>query len=227
MEAQHADEEKDASVAPTLAEDDKDGPSDHELEELRKTADRLPAMAIVVIVVSLFERYAYYGFLGILRESKLGASNHPNHPEQITDIFAENYIQNSYDDPLRPGALGLGQNLASLMINCFTLVAYISPLGAAVVADSYIGRYKALVISLSLYTIGLVVLLITSIPMLSQRGAGLPGLIVAMVWISLGLGGIKSTLPPFLGKTPETLRRSKVANNYKPISAIVPLVSRL
>ena len=44
-------------------------------------------------------------------------------------------------------------------------------------------------------------LLITSIPPLLKQGAGLPGLIVALIIISLGVGGVKSTLPPFLGQS--------------------------
>jgi POT family proton-dependent oligopeptide transporter len=61
-----------------------------------------------------------------------------------TDPRAENYIQNRRDDPLRPGALGLGQDIASLMINCFTLVSQVTPLATAAIADSYLGHYKTL-----------------------------------------------------------------------------------
>jgi POT family proton-dependent oligopeptide transporter len=61
-----------------------------------------------------------------------------------TDRRAENYIQNRRDDPLRPGALGLGQDIASLMINCFTLVSQVTPLATAAIADSYLGHYKTL-----------------------------------------------------------------------------------
>lgn len=53
----------------------------------------------------------------------------------------------------------------------------------------------------STYAAGLAVLLITSIPQLLRHGSGLPGLIIAMIIISLGVGGVKSTLPPFLGKS--------------------------
>jgi POT family proton-dependent oligopeptide transporter len=35
-----------------------------------------------------------------------------------------------------------------------------------------------------------------------DRGAGLPGLIVAMIVISLALGGVKASLPPLLGVYP-------------------------
>ena len=32
-----------------------------------------------------------------------------------------------------------------------------------------------------------------------DRGAGLPGLVVALILISLALGGVKASLPPLLG----------------------------
>lgn len=51
-----------------------------------------------------------------------------------------------------------------------------------------------------MYAIGLAILLITSLPPLLERGSGLPGLVVALTIISLGVGGVKSTLPPFLGQ---------------------------
>lgn len=47
--------------------------------------------------------------------------------------------------------------------------------------------------------IGVMVLFITSIPSMLHNGAGLPGLIVAMILISLALGGVKASLPPMLG----------------------------
>ena len=52
----------------------------------------------------------------------------------------------------------------------------------------------------SIYIIGVAILFVTSLPVSLSHGAGLPGLIVAMVTISVGLGGIKATLPPFLGR---------------------------
>jgi POT family proton-dependent oligopeptide transporter len=51
-----------------------------------------------------------------------------------------------------------------------------------------------------MYAVGLTILLSTSLPPLLRQGSGLPGLIVALTIISLGVGGVKSTLPPFLGQ---------------------------
>jgi POT family proton-dependent oligopeptide transporter len=147
----------------------------------------------------------------------------------VTNLRAENYIQNRSDDPLRPGALGLGQDIASLMVNCFTLVSQVTPLATAAIADSYLGHYKTLracfwLVSIlarllcntltylpfvcSLYAVGLTILVITSLTPLLREGSGLPGLVVALIIISLGVGGVKSTLPPFLGQSNRYTRLS-------------------
>lgn len=51
-----------------------------------------------------------------------------------------------------------------------------------------------------IYAVGLLVLTMTSIPMLLDRDAGLPGVIISMVIISFALGGVKASIAPLLGK---------------------------
>ncbi|RYO98336.1 hypothetical protein DL763_002278 [Monosporascus cannonballus] len=62
----------------------------------------------------------------------------------------ENYIQNAVDDPLRPGALGMGQSTASLMVNIFLIISYATPMAAGLLADGYLWRYRIIMLSLSL-----------------------------------------------------------------------------
>lgn len=60
----------------------------------------------------------------------------------------ENYIQNSRTDPLRPGALGLGESIAGVMNNTFTLFSLVTPICAAIIADSWLGRFRTLCLAL-------------------------------------------------------------------------------
>lgn len=48
-------------------------------------------------------------------------------------------------------------------------------------------------------------LLLTSIPRALDAGAGLPGLIAAMILIAVGIAGVKATLPPLLGDFSRTM----------------------
>ena len=56
----------------------------------------------------------------------------------------------------------------------------------------------------------------TSLPIALDSGAGIPGLAVAMVLIALGIGGIKSTITPFIGMLPETeLHGFRLVNDFR------------
>jgi POT family proton-dependent oligopeptide transporter len=65
-----------------------------------------------------------------------------------TDKTVENYIQNSKTDPLHPGALGLGQSTASMLVNVFLLLSYLTPIAAGIISDNYLGRFRTIRISL-------------------------------------------------------------------------------
>jgi POT family proton-dependent oligopeptide transporter len=63
------------------------------------------------------------------------------------------------------------------------------------------------------YIAGLVILLVTSLPVSLEHGAGLGGLIAAMIIIGLGTGGIKSNVSPLIAEqyrgTKQTIRTLK------------------
>jgi POT family proton-dependent oligopeptide transporter len=61
-------------------------------------------------------------------------------------------MQNSINDPLHPGALGLGQATATNLSYVFSFVFYFTPIGAAVIADNWLNRYRTLWIS-SMYVL--------------------------------------------------------------------------
>ena len=56
----------------------------------------------------------------------------------------------------------------------------------------------------SVYIVGLIILVTTSIPAALDRGAGLPGLIITMLIMGLGVGGVKATIGPFMGAKSST-----------------------
>jgi POT family proton-dependent oligopeptide transporter len=113
-----------------------------------------------------------------------------------------------------PGALGLGQAVATRIYCCFYIFYYVTPILVAVVADSHFGQYTSLLVSIILYCVGIVVLTISSIPSIIDRGWGVPGLVVAMFFIGLGGGGVRAILPPFLA---DHLKHSRMEKRYSQI----------
>ena len=57
-------------------------------------------------------------------------------------------MQNGLNDDAHPGALGVGQSLATNLNNAFYLFSYITPLPFALLSDIWLGRYVTLCISL-------------------------------------------------------------------------------
>lgn len=101
-----------------------------------------------------------------------------------------NYIKNRADDPETPGMLGMGPQGSVGLSKFFTWWAYTAPIGGAVVADQYWGRYKTIVWGCVLYIIGEIVLVLTSIPLNSiSTIAHIGGFITSIIIIGAGTGG--------------------------------------
>lgn len=101
---------------------------------------------------------------------------------------------------LRPGALGMGQSSATALSYFFQFWCYVTPILGAIVADAWLGRYKAIMLFALIYLGGLVVIFATSLPGPLDNGAGLPGLVVSMIILGLGTGGIKANVSPLIAE---------------------------
>ncbi|KAL6707878.1 ATP-dependent DNA helicase chl1 [Coniothyrium glycines] len=154
-------------------------PTPEEWLSLPHVADSLPYAAFLIAIVELCERFAYYGLSGPF----------------------QNYISNKYNGNTGiPGALGLKQSGATAMTNLFQFWCYITPLLGAYISDEYLGKYATIKWFSVIYMAGIIVLFTTSLPGSIERGAALPGLLVAMIVIGLGTGGIKSNVSPLIAE---------------------------
>ncbi|KAK2049495.1 POT family protein [Colletotrichum somersetense] len=150
-------------------------PSASQWANLRRVPDKLPTIALLILVVELGERFTYFGLSGPI----------------------QNYINNPYDPSSDlPGALGRGQAVATALGNFFKFWAYASTVVGAIVADQYLGKFKAILAACAVYIVGLIILVATSTPASISSGAGFGGLIAAMITIGLGTGGIKANVTP-------------------------------
>jgi len=84
----------------------------------------------------------------------------------------------------------------------------VTPILGAIVADQYLGKYKAIVLFSLIYMAGLLIMVCTSIPTSLENGAGLGGFIAAILIIGIGTGGIKSNVAPLVGH-PECLNKKR------------------
>ncbi|CAF1071373.1 unnamed protein product [Rotaria sp. Silwood1] len=155
-------------------------PTTEEFSTLEHIADKIPLGAWLIVVCELCERFAFYGLSGLF----------------------QNYIQFPLPtgNDTQPGALDRGQQTATALTNFFRFFAYLTPILGAILADQFWGKYKTIVVSCVVYMIGLVVILLTSIPPAIQKGVAFPGLIVAMIIIGFGTGGVKSNVSPLMAE---------------------------
>ncbi|KAF7922483.1 uncharacterized protein EAE98_008009 [Botrytis deweyae] len=151
-------------------------PTDEEKNTLRRIGDSLPMSAWLVAIVELCERFSYYGCVGLF----------------------QNYVQRPLDGSLGRGALGLGHQTATALTVFFSMWCYFTPIFGAIVADQYLGRFKAICYFAVVYMVGLLVLVLTSLPVSLRNGAGLGGYIAAILIIGVGTGGIKSNVSPLI-----------------------------
>ncbi|PKX89838.1 putative POT peptide transporter [Aspergillus novofumigatus IBT 16806] len=143
-----------------------------EKRDLRRVCDDISLDIFLVAIVELAERFTY---------------------RSITAPM-QNYIQHGRDDVLHHGALGLGQKVATGISYFFVGWCYLAPIFGAVVADSYLGRFKTIFLGTGLSVCGVSVLFVTSLPPSLEHGVGLPGLMLALILIGLGCGERVKTL---------------------------------
>lgn len=162
---------------------------------MRRVRDDMPWQIWIVAVIAFWERASFWGITGPWRKfyfvsSLVGADDHNT----------ENYMQNPphYDKDQTPGALDLGQSMATRIYCAFYIVYYTTPTLFAVVADSWLGHFTTLAISVIVYCLGCAALTVSSIPSQLDKGWGLPGLILAMSLIALGGGGFRAIMVPFI-----------------------------
>jgi POT family proton-dependent oligopeptide transporter len=169
---------------------------------LRRVPDKLPMVALLILVVELGERFTYFGLSGPIQNYIKYISAPPTIFYQLLTTSSNPYAPGSD----LPGALGKGQSVATALGNFFKFWAYASTIIGAIVADQYLGKFKAIVLAACIYIVGLVILVATATPSAIQNGAGFGGLVAAMVTIGLGTGGIKANVSPMCAEQYQNTR---------------------
>ena len=100
-----------------------------------------------------------------------------------------------------PGALGQGQQTATGLSTFFSFWCYVTPLLGAWVADTYLGRYKTIMISIGTAVVGHVILTGGAAPsVLANSGGAMAAFIIAIIIFGLGTGGFKPNIAPLIAE---------------------------
>ncbi|OJJ39933.1 hypothetical protein ASPWEDRAFT_151477 [Aspergillus wentii DTO 134E9] len=153
-------------------------PTEWEWDNLRHVYDDIPIKIFLVAIAELAERFTY----------------------RSVSAPIQNYIQHPRYSEKHTGALGKGQTVATGISYFFVGWSYFAPILGAIAADSYFGRYKTIALATGFGSIGVLILFTTSLPDSLDHGAGLPGLMIALVLIGMGTGGIKSNVSPLIAE---------------------------
>ncbi|KAF9875043.1 oligopeptide transporter [Colletotrichum karsti] len=145
-------------------------------EELPTVRGQVPRKVWLVQGLYFLERAAFYGLSQPL----------------------QNYLQLEPDDPLRPGALGLGQSRAVLIVYVWFIYSYSTPLIGGLLADCWLGRRKTIQVGFLIYVLGLTIITATAFTHRIYGVGGLPGFIIGMFLVGAGTGTVKPNITVFL-----------------------------
>lgn len=166
------DDEKAETASTPINEHESDAgrpATEDELKTLRRVRDHIPIRVWIVATISAAERFTYWS----------------------TQVTWQNFIQHGPDDEIR-GMLGLGEAAGTSINNAFNVVVYMLPIIIGPIADGHLGRYRTLQICNIFYLIGMGLLLGCSFPAAERAGAALPGFVVALCLMAIGLGGVQT-----------------------------------
>ncbi|XP_028409001.1 solute carrier family 15 member 2-like [Dendronephthya gigantea] len=94
--------------------------------------------------------------------------------------------------------LKMDNERATAIYHAFNMFCYFSPLFGAIIADSFLGKYKTILYVSIIYGIGNIIVAVTAVPSI-LNSVKLAGPMVGLLLIALGTGGIKPCVSAFGG----------------------------
>ncbi|KAK3932214.1 Solute carrier family 15 member 1 [Frankliniella fusca] len=157
---------------------------------------RYPKAVFPIIVNEFCERFSFYGLRGKslpcraqrYRWARLG----PTRAQHLICRCAAAVLVLFLKDKL-----GLTEDNSTVVFHSFNMVCYLFPIFGGIVSDSYLGKFRTILILSLVYAVGNVLLSLAS-----WRALGLPGLettCAGLLLIGVGTGGIKPCVSSFGG----------------------------
>lgn len=164
-------------------------PTEEERRTLRRVPEKMNWPAFAICVCEFAERFSYYGATQVY-------SNFITHKRPVIDGVMSRSGANHGSDQQTSGGLGLGSVASQGLVLFNSFWCYVTPLIAAWVADSYLGRFRIICYGVVIAQIGHILLTISAIPsvMDNQRGAE-ACFVIALIIMGTGTGIFKSSCP--------------------------------
>lgn len=166
-------------------------PTKEESESLRRVLGRNAMSSYLICLCELAERASYYSVTGILTnfiQRPLPKNSPHGWGAPSSDKSSES-----------AGALDQGLQTATALTLLLTFLAYVVPLYGGFVADTQIGRFKAIWIGVFAGFVSHVLFVIAALPSVLKNGdAALAPTIIAIITLAFGTGFIKPNLLPLL-----------------------------
>jgi len=114
--------------------------------------------------------------------------------------------------------LNFDQNLSTILYHAFTALCYFTPMLGAIIADSFVGKFRTIFYISIVYALGQIILTVGAIGDDTSGNDGIHGLpadalaYIGLLLIALGTGGIKPCVASFGGeqfKMPEQAHHMK------------------
>ncbi|MCJ1329988.1 hypothetical protein MMC10_006669 [Thelotrema lepadinum] len=178
-----------------------DFPTEEELATLHRVADKIPIKAFTIAFVEGCERLSFYGTTAVFTNFIQRA---------IPDGSLTGAVPDAANNPDQsPGVLGMGQRAAAGITTFNQFWVYLIPLFGAYVADSYLGRYNTILISILIALVGHVILTASAAPMvITNQPGSLGAFLVGLIIMGIGTGGFKPNISPLVAEQlPHTTMR--------------------
>ncbi|ODV94660.1 hypothetical protein PACTADRAFT_50520 [Pachysolen tannophilus NRRL Y-2460] len=163
-------------------------PTEEEKTTLRRTIGHAPYACYLICLIEFAERGSYYGVTGCL-------TNFIQRPLPAGGNGAGAPASGTQDNA---GALGLGLETASALTLLLTFLAYCVPLYGGFIADTKIGKMKAIWIGVAAGALAHIILIIASIPSVIAQGHAIVPTAISIIVLAFGTGFIKPNLLPLL-----------------------------
>ncbi|KAL1406648.1 hypothetical protein Q8F55_008354 [Vanrija albida] len=167
-------------------------PTEEELSTLRKVPAGMPLVVLLLCLVEFAERASYYGSSGVF-------FSFIKNPLPAGGSGTGAVAKGEAGKNQKAGALGRGMVTANALTTTFSFLAYVVPILGAILADTKLGRWRAIWIGTIIGAFAHILLIIPAIPKVILHPEGsLAAFIISILILAFAAGFIKPSLAPLL-----------------------------